>query len=961
MKQFSDRHIGPNLSEKNQMLATIPVKSLDTLIDETIPDDIRLSKEMDITDAMSEYEYLQHIKELGQKNKVWKSYIGMGFYPTITPPVIQRNILENPGWYTQYTPYQAEIAQGRLEALLNFQTMVCDLTGMEIANASLLDEATATGEAMQMLHRIKNKKHRKDPKNTFLVSDGVLPTSIDVLISRAEPLNIEVKVMPVSEFNFSEDVFGCLLQYPDFEGKAEDYREVVKAARANDIYIAVAADILSLALLKPPGEWGADVVVGNTQRLGVPVGYGGPHAAYFATREEFVRQVPGRIIGVSLDANEDMAYRMTLQTREQHIRRERATSNICTAQALLAIMAGMYAVYHGPEGIKDIATHIHQLAVNLSEQLKTLGYQQINKHFFDTLKIDLSNHSETSGLRIKRVAELDEVNFAYHKENEDIIYISLDETCLVNDVNRIVKIFAEAINVDAPVFSVKDLSSKTTIPPYLQRTSSYLSHSVFNTSHSETQMMRYIKKLENKDLSLTHSMIPLGSCTMKLNAASELLPITMPEFGQLHPFIPVNQAEGFQELISQLENDLCIITGFKGCSLQPNSGAQGEYAGLMVIRAYLHDKGETQRNVVLIPSSAHGTNPASAIMAGMKVVVVKCDERGNIMLEDLKKKAEDYQDSLAALMITYPSTHGVFETEIKEVCKTIHDFGGQVYMDGANMNAQVGLTSPGEIGADVCHLNLHKTFAIPHGGGGPGMGPICVAAHLVPYLPGHHFKENTSSKAIKAVSQAVWGSATILLISYAYIKMLGKTGLKKASCYAILNANYIKSRLEKEYDVLYVGDKGRVAHELILDMRHFKHSFDVDVEDIAKRLMDYGFHAPTVSFPVAGTLMIEPTESENKEELDRFCDALLAIREEIREIEEGKADKADNVLKNSPHTLKEVTADEWKHPYSRQKAAYPLPYLAERKFWPPAARVSNSYGDRNLMCVCPPVEAYEEV
>ncbi|MFK7908002.1 MAG: aminomethyl-transferring glycine dehydrogenase, partial [Chitinophagales bacterium] len=907
---------------------------------------------------LSEYHFLQHIRSVAAKNKLWKSYIGLGYYGTITPPAIQRNVFENPGWYTQYTPYQAEIAQGRLEALLNFQTMVSDLTGMELANASLLDEGTAAAEAMQMAYRLKNKR-KKQLRNVFFVDKSCLQTTIEVLKSRAEPLEVEIEVGDFQTYEFQDKVFACLLQYPAQNGAVHNYASIVEKAQAVDAMVIVAADLLSLCLLTPPGEWGADVVVGNTQRLGVPMGYGGPHAAYFATKEAYARQLPGRIIGVSIDNNENPAYRMALQTREQHIRRDKATSNICTAQALLAIMAGMYAVYHGGEGLKAIAKEVHELTCLLDTKLQKLGFTQSNEHYFDTLLIDLRKHTSTSGLRVKRVTELEEVNFHYLDESCDLIGISLDETCSLEDVNRIVRVFAEANDIG---FSEnEEVSEKVSskIPNDLQRQSAFLTHPVFNTYHSETKLMRYIKGLENKDLSLTHSMIPLGSCTMKLNAAVQLMPVSFPEFSQLHPFVPIEQAAGYQQVFEELERDLSEITGFAACSLQPNSGAQGEYTGLMVIRAYHQDRGDVHRNIALIPSSAHGTNPASAVMAGMKVVIVKCDENGNIDVADLKLKAEKYSQNLAALLVTYPSTHGVFEAAIQEICQTVHEHGGQVYMDGANMNAQVGLTNPAMIGADVCHLNLHKTFSIPHGGGGPGMGPICVAEHLKEFLPAHRFKPNSSPKGIYAIASAPWSSASILLISYAYIKLLGEEGVAQATKYAILNANYIKQRLADYYDVLYVGEEGRVAHELILDIRPFKRSHGIEVTDIAKRLMDYGFHAPTVSFPVAGTIMIEPTESESKEEIDRFCEAMISIYKEMEEILLGTADMKDNVLKNAPHTLQELTANDWSHSYSRQKAAYPLPYLYNHKFWVKTARISNSYGDRNLICSCPPIESYE--
>ncbi len=953
---FYERHIGSNEEEIAEMLEQIGAESLDELMDQTIPPSIRRQTAIDVGEAMTEHAYLNHIRQLAAENEWWRSYIGLGYYGTITPPVIQRNILENPSWYTQYTPYQAEIAQGRLEALLNFQTMVSDLTGLEIANASLLDEGTAAAESMQMFYRIRNKRNRKAPINKFLVAKDCLPHTIEVLKTRAVPMGLELVIQDWRDFEFDETVFGCLLQYPAQDGAVYDYETISEKAHELGAYVTVAADLLSLALLKEPGAWGADAVVGNTQRFGVPMGYGGPHAAYFATKTAFTRQIPGRIIGVSTDVEGKNAYRMALQTREQHIRRDRATSNICTAQALLAIMAGMYAVYHGQKGIKRIANNIHYLTLVLAERLEALGYQQKNKVFFDTLLLDLSEHTATSALRVRRVAEMvEQVNLRYFEDNEDWIGISLDETCTMEDVNRICQVFAEAADLD-DIDTIKEVSS--VIPKNLQRTSHFLAHPVFEKYHTETKLMRYIKQLERRDLSLTHSMIPLGSCTMKLNAAAELMPISFPAFNQLHPFIPVDQAKGYQKIFQRLEEDLAQITGFAACSLQPNSGAQGEYCGLMVIRAYHLDRGEKQRNIALIPESAHGTNPASAVMAGMKVVVVKCDESGNIDVKDLRDKAAKYQNELSALMITYPSTHGVFEEAIQEICQYIHDYGGQVYMDGANMNAQVGLTNPHIIGADVCHLNLHKTFSIPHGGGGPGMGPICVATHLAPYLPNHIFKKEQTSKGISAVSSAAWGSASILLISYAYIKLLGSKGITNATKMAILNANYIKERLGNAYEVLYVGAKGRVGHELILDTRKFKRLANIEVTDIAKRLIDYGFHAPTVSFPVAGTMMIEPTESESKEEIDRFCEAMLSIRKEIEAIELGMVSEENNLLVNAPHTIAAISAEEWERSYTRQMAAFPLAYLTENKFWPAVARVDNSKGDRNLICTCPPIADY---
>ncbi len=954
---FAERHIGPDADELKQMLEKIKARSLDALVDETIPPSIRLKKDLNLRDALSEYQYLRELKETAARNKPFKSYIGLGYYNTITPSVLLRNIFQNPGWYTQYTPYQAEIAQGRLEAMLNFQTMVCDLTGLPVANASLLDEGTAAAEAMALLFHNRNKREME--ANVFFVSEKCFPQTIDVLKTRALPLNIQLEIGNHEKFVFSDKVFGALVQYPAEDGQVVDYASFIEKAHTAGSQVAMAADLLGLALLKSPAELGADIAVGNTQRFGVPLGYGGPHAAYFAAKDEFKRLFPGRIIGVSVDSNEKPALRMALQTREQHIRREKATSNICTAQALLAIMAGMYAAYHGSKGIRNIAMRVHQLTRTLDKELFALGFRQLNENYFDTLKISATDNQKK---QIRELAEKSQINFRY---GNDFIGISLDETVLTSDLEQVINVFAIASGKKSkmvPLYvelTTNDKQQTTNIPKNLTRTSEYLAHPVFNTHHSETQMMRYIKSLEKKDLSLTQSMIPLGSCTMKLNAATQLIPVSWSEFAEIHPFVPVEQAQGYAEVISGLENFLKEITGLAGTSLQPNSGAQGEYAGLLVIHEYHRDKGQANRNVALIPSSAHGTNPASAVMAGLEVVVVKCDDMGNIEMNDLRQKAEQFKDRLSVLMVTYPSTHGVFEEHIIEVCEIIHANGGQVYMDGANLNAQVGLTSLATIGADVCHINLHKTFSIPHGGGGPGMGPICVAAHLLPYLPGHPVIKTGGEKAIHSVSAAPWGSSSILLISYAYIKMLGREGVTNATKYAILNANYIKSRLEKYYKVLYVGKNGRVAHELIVDMREFK-QVHIEVEDIAKRLMDYGFHAPTVSFPVAGTLMIEPTESEDKAELDRFCDALISIRKEIEEIENGVADEKDNVLKNSPHTAEMVIADKWTHPYSREKAAYPLEYLRSNKFFPAVGRVNNPYGDRNLVCTCPPIEAYSD-
>ena len=943
---FSLRHIGPKENDLQEMLKAVGADSLDQLIYETLPDDIRLKKDLELAPAMSENEYITHSISLAAKNKIFKSYIGLGYHESITPPVIQRNILENPGWYTAYTPYQAEIAQGRLEALLNFQTVIADLTGMELANASLLDEATAAGEAMSLLYSVRSRNQKKNEVNKFFVSEEVLPQTIDVLKSRALPLDIELVIGNHEEFDFSDKFFGAFLQYPGKLGQIFDYADFVAKAKDAEIKVAVAADILSLVKLRAPGEFGVDVVVGTTQRFGIPLGYGGPHAAYFATREEYKRSIPGRIIGATKDMDGNVALRMALQTREQHIKRDKATSNICTAQVLLAVMAGMYAVYHGPKGLEFIATNVHKSAVTVAEELEKLGFSQLNSAFFDTILL------KADAAKVKAVAERNEVNFYY--PTPDTVAISLNEPTNLDNINTVISIFAEVAEKEAK--KVSALTEANKIPEAVARKTAFLQNEVFNSYHSETELMRYIKKLERKDLSLNHSMIALGSCTMKLNAAAEMLPISYPQWGNIHPFVPLDQAEGYQIVLKRLEKQLNEITGFAATSLQPNSGAQGELAGLMVIRAYHESRGESHRNVCLIPSSAHGTNPASAVMAGMKVVVTKATENGNIDVDDLREKAIKHKDNLAALMVTYPSTHGVFESSIKEVTQIIHNNGGQVYMDGANMNAQVGLTNPGAIGADVCHLNLHKTFAIPHGGGGPGVGPICVAPQLVPFLPGNPVIPTGGESAIPAISAAPWGSALVCLISYAYITMLGSEGLKKATQYAILNANYIKARLEGEgqYKTLYSGERGRAAHEMILDCRPFK-TKGIEITDIAKRLIDYGFHSPTVSFPVAGTLMIEPTESESKAELDRFCDALLSIKKEIEEVSE---DEPNNVLKNAPHTLQMLTSDEWNLPYNREKAAYPLEYLRDNKFWPSVRRVDDAYGDRNLICTCAPIEEY---
>ncbi len=928
------------------MLKKIDAPSLDALIDQTIPAAIRLKQPLNLPEGMSEHAYLQHLRGIAAKNKLYKSYIGLGYYDTILPPVIQRNVLENPGWYTAYTPYQAEIAQGRLEALLNFQTMVTDLTGMEIANASLLDEATAAAEAMTMLHSLRPRNAAD--KNSFFVSHECFPQTIELLKTRAKPLGIELVIGDFKTVTLHDKLYGALLQYPAANGVVHDYADFVARAKAQGMTIAVAADIMSLVLLTPPGEWGADIVLGSTQRFGVPMGYGGPHAAYFACRDAYKRSMPGRIIGVSVDSDGNPALRMALQTREQHIRREKATSNICTAQALLAIMASMYAIYHGPVGLRGIAHGIHQSTAALAGELKKLGYAVAHEAFFDTLKL-----MHTDNVKIRALAEAAKINFRYSSEG---LGIALDQTTTIADLNAILKVFAEAAGKPAPRLSEAQLAAQ---PMHLTvRKSAILSHAVFNSCHSETLMMRYIKRLENKDLSLTHSMIALGSCTMKLNAASELLALTWPEFANLHPFVPIDQAAGFQEIIAGLDAALSEITGFAQMSFQPNSGASGEYAGLLVIQAYHRSRGEGQRNVALIPSSAHGTNPASAAMCGLDIIVVKCDQRGNIDVADLREKAEQHKDVLSCLMVTYPSTHGVYEESITDITRIIHENGGQVYMDGANMNAQVGLTSPGNIGADVCHLNLHKTFAIPHGGGGPGVGPIGVAAHLTPFLPSHPIVKTGGEQGIHAVSAAPYGSALILLISYGYIKMMGGTGLAQATRIAILNANYIKESLKDHYSTLYAGANGRCAHEMILQCIDFKREAGIEVADIAKRLMDFGFHAPTTSFPVVDTLMVEPTESESKAELDRFVDAMIAIRLEIDEIIAGRSDKKDNIIKHAPHTAMSVISSDWNRPYTREQAAYPLPWVRDNKFWPSVARVDNVYGDKNLVCACPPIESY---
>ena len=944
---FALRHIGPREDDQKLMLNAIGVETIEQLISETIPNDIRLKDDLDLESAMSEFEYSSHINELSKLNKVYKTYIGLGYHPTILPAVIQRNILENPGWYTAYTPYQAEIAQGRLEALLNFQTMIIDLTGMEIANASLLDESTAAAEAMGLLFSVRERHQKKANVNKFFVSDLVLPQTIDLLETRANPIGIELVIGNESEYNLSNEYFGALLQYPGKNGQITDIKSFIEKANAEEIKVAIAADILSLVKLEAPGHFGADVVVGTTQRFGIPMGFGGPHAAFFATKEAYKRDIPGRIIGVTKDVDGNRALRMALQTREQHIKRDKATSNICTAQVLLAVMAGMYGVYHGPKGLTFIADKIKNSTSTLAKALEKLDLEQANSHYFDTIQI------KADAVKTKYEAEKREVNFHYPDTNT--ITISINETTSISDLNEIISIFESVTELTTD--KIKSIEISNTIPDHLKRQSSFMTFDVFNSHHSETELMRYIKGLERKDLALNHSMISLGSCTMKLNAAAEMLPLSSTNWGSVHPFVPVDQPIGYKLMLNALENQLTEITGFAATSLQPNSGAQGEFAGLMVIKAYHESRGDHHRNICLIPSSAHGTNPASAVMAGMKVVVTKASENGNIDVEDLREKAELHKDNLSALMVTYPSTHGVYESAIKDITKIIHDNGGQVYMDGANMNAQVGLTNPGNIGADVCHLNLHKTFAIPHGGGGPGVGPICVAEQLVPFLPGNPIIKTGGHQSISAISAAPYGSALACLISYGYIKMLGYRGLKKATEVAILNANYIKERLKDHYPTLYSGEKGRAAHEMIIDCRDFK-AYGIEVVDIAKRLMDYGFHAPTVSFPVAGTMMIEPTESESKAEMDRFCDAMISIRKEIAE---ANKDDDNNPLKNAPHTMDMVTSDEWLLPYSRQKAAFPLDYVHNTKFWPSVRRVDDAYGDRNLICTCAPIEAYMEV
>ena len=946
MKGFSSRHIGINKEQKNYMLDSLGIDSIEQLISETIPKNIRLKKDLDLEEALSENEFLTHIEKLSKKNKNYKSFIGLGYNQSITPSVIKRNVLENPSWYTAYTPYQAEIAQGRMEALLNYQTIICDLTGMELSNASLLDESTSAAEAMTMLYSSRSREQKKENVKKFFVSNDALAQTISLIETRAEPLGIEVVIGKLDEFNFSNDFYGCFMQYPGIHGSINDLNKYGKKAKSNGLKIVVAADIFALCLLKEPSNFGADVVVGTSQRFGIPLGYGGPHAAFFATKEEYKRSIPGRIIGLSKDVDDNPALRMALQTREQHIKRDRATSNICTSQVLLAVMASMYGVFHGPDGLKSIALKIHELTVLLDNSLNKIGVKQFNKNYFDTLL--LKGPTE----KIKIIAEKNKINFNYIDNKH--FSISINEATSLNDIQLIVDVIAKGVEKDSVIIS--QTTSESKIPKDYVRESKFLQTKIFNIHHSETSLMRYIKKLERKDLSLTHSMISLGSCTMKLNAASEMIPISWSKWNNIHPFVPLNQAKGYQMLIDKLEKQLNEVTGFSGTSLQPNSGAQGEYAGLMVIRAYLKSISQGHRNICLIPSSAHGTNPASAVMAGMKVVVIGTDKYGNINEQELKEKAELHQENLAALMVTYPSTHGVFESSIQEITKVVHDNGGQVYMDGANMNAQVGLTNPHIIGADVCHLNLHKTFAIPHGGGGPGVGPICVAKHLVPFLPNNPIINVSSKESVKSISAAPWGSALACVISYGYICMLGSKGLKSSTEYAILNANYIKYRIEKHYGILYQGENGRAAHELIIDCRPFKEN-GIEVMDIAKRLIDYGFHAPTVSFPVPGTMMIEPTESENLDEIDRFCDAMIAIRSEV---EHCTKENKNNLLCNAPHTIEMISSEKWNYPYTRNEAVFPLPFVSENKFWPSVRRVDDAYGDRNLICTCEPIESYIE-
>lgn len=945
---FRDRHIGPNAEERQEMLSFLGYSDIDDLIRDVVPENILRTEKLHLPQPKGEKELLRDLKAIVSKNKIFRSYIGMGYYSAVIPAVIQRNVLENPGWYTAYTPYQAEIAQGRLEALINFQTMITDLTGLDVSNASLLDEGTAAAEAMAMCYQLR----ADDNGNSFFVSQSVHPQTIEILKTRALPLGIQIVVGSFKTLSPSRDFFGSIVQYPSTDGTIHDYRNFVESMHTTETKVIVATDLMALTLLTPPGEWGADVAVGATQRFGLPLGFGGPHAGFLSTKDEYKRLLPGRLIGVSKDSQGNPAYRLSLQTREQHIRRDKATSNICTAQVLLAVISSFYAVYHGPNGLRKIATRIHKLTRVLANGLEKLGYKVTSKPYFDTIKVDLE---QLTAAEIISYAEGREINLRHF--NQHSIGISLDETVTLEDIKDILEIFHKG--KPCP-FQIEELISLegNDLNQGLIRSSDFLTHPVFNSYHTETEMLRYIKRLEAKDLSLTHSMIPLGSCTMKLNSTTEMYPVTWPELGCLHPFAPNSQTEGYRKLFGQLEKWLCEITGFSAVSLQPNAGSQGEYAGLLAIRGFHLSRNQGFRDVCLIPISAHGTNPASAVMAGFKVVVVSCDENGNINIDDLKAKAEKHKDELGALMVTYPSTHGVFEEGITEICKIIHDFGGQVYMDGANMNAQVALTRPYDIGADVCHLNLHKTFCIPHGGGGPGVGPIGVAEHLVPFLPGHNLVDNGTGLPSGAVSSAPWGSASINVISWAYIAMMGEDGLSLATKTAILNANYMAKKLESQYSVLYKGKNGLVAHECILDTRNFKKISGVEAEDIAKRLMDYGFHAPTMSFPVPGTLMIEPTESESKSELDRFCESMIQIRNEITEIENGSLDKQDNPLKNAPHTAKMVLADSWNHKYARERAAYPLPFLKQSKFWPSVGRIDNVFGDRNLICSCIPIEEF---
>ncbi|HNQ68521.1 MAG TPA: aminomethyl-transferring glycine dehydrogenase [Bacteroidales bacterium] len=949
---FSSRHLGPRESEYAEMLQKCKVSSVDELVNQIIPNSIRLKENLKLSEPLTEYEYLNKIKEIASKNKIYRSLIGQGYYGTATPSVILRNIFENPGWYTSYTPYQAEISQGRLEALLNFQTVVTELTGMEISNCSLLDEGTAAAEAMSMMLGARSRQAVKDNKNVLFVDEDIFPHTLDVIKLRAEPIGVEIVTGKFDEFNFTDKTFGAIVQYPTASGKLVDYTNFTEKAHAAEALVTAVVDIMALVLIKSPASWGADIAVGSTQRLGIPMGFGGPHAGFLATADKYKRSMPGRIIGVSIDKHGNRALRMALQTREQHIKREKATSNICTAQALLATMAGMYAVYHGPEGLKRIAQNIYNSAKFIAGELTKLGFSVSNNNIFDTIKIELPQNIKSSD--IQKIALNYKMNFFYCCDKH--VVLSTDEIISLDDVNNVIEIFAKAIN--KPYNRVSSIGQAENIDVKFARTGKFLQQAVFNTYHSETEMMRYIKRLENRDIALNRSMISLGSCTMKLNPATSMLPLSWPEFGNIHPFVPKDQAAGYYELIAEMEKDLSTITGFAATSVMPNSGASGEHSGLMVIREYHKQRNELHRNICLIPSSAHGTNPASAVMAGMEVVVVKCDENGNIDLEDLKAKATEHKDNLSATMITYPSTHGVFESKILDIVNIVHENGGQVYMDGANMNAQVGLTNPGTIGADVCHLNLHKTFAIPHGGGGPGIGTISVAKHLVDFLPKHSVIKTGGEKGIKAVASAPFGSAFVLPITYAYIKMMGEEGLKNATKIAMLNANYIANELKGYFEVLYTGETGRCAHEMILDAHSFREEYGVEAADLARRLMDYGFHAPTLSFPVHETLMVEPTESESKQELDRFIETMKSIKNECEAIKSGKFDREDNPIKNAPHTQIELTSSEWNHKYSREQAAFPLQWIKENKFWPYVGKIDNGYGDRNLVCTCDPIETY---